>query len=74
MRGQKPPQKKNKKSKMRKSKSKKKLQITSKEEYILSIKTLFTLCDHISKGFFGNDSSDHDDTLEELDPQEFLWQ
>ena len=57
IRGQKPPQKKNKKNK---SRTKKKLNTTSKEEYVSSVKTPFTLSDYIPKGFFGSDSSDDD--------------
>jgi len=41
--GQKPQQQKNKRSKKKKSKAKKKLEITYKEEYMLSFKTVFAL-------------------------------
>jgi len=44
--------------------AKKKLEITSEEEYVPPTKTPFTLQDYIPKGFFGSDSS-HDEPAEE---------
>jgi len=66
--GQKPPQKKNKRNKKKKKKSraKKKLEITSGEEYMPPTKTNFTLHDYIPKGFFGSDSSDDEPAEEEV--------
>ena len=58
--GQKPSQKKNKRNKKKKSKAKKKLGITSEEEYAPFVKTSFTLRDYDPKGFFGNDFSEDD--------------
>jgi len=48
------------KSKQKKSKFKKKLGITSEEEYTSLIKIPFTLRNYIPKDFFGNDSSNDD--------------
>jgi len=58
IRGQKPPQQKNKKNKMKKLKAKKKMKITSEEEYLPPVQSPFTLQDYIPKGFFDSDSSE----------------
>jgi len=52
-----PKKSKRNKKKREKSKAKKKLEITSEEDYVPPTETPFTLQDYIPKGFFGNDSS-----------------
>ena len=60
IRGQKLPQKKNKKNKKEKSRAQKKPDLSFEEKYVPLLKTLFTLSDYMSKGFFGSNFSDDD--------------
>jgi len=69
MQGQKLPPNNNKKSKKKNSMAKKKPEVTFKEEYVPSTKTPCTLPDYIPKSFFGNDSSDDDNTAKDVEVQ-----